>query len=123
MFHFNKFFISTECCSKLNITVTSENGIVNETSGEYGLISEKIRGRPVYLRSYPEQMALFYHENKWKMASDPRTSKKEDILMKIEGKVYSCPETEKNEESYNVATETSTLEVNIRCIGNSFSFP
>ena len=102
--------------------MTSENEIVNETSGEYELISEKIRGRPVYLRTYPQQMALFYHENEWKMASDPRTNKEEDIKMKIEGKVYSCPETEKNEESYSIATETSTVNVNIRCIGNRFSF-
>ena len=103
--------------------MTSENGIVNDTSGEYQLISEKIRGRPVYLRTDPQQMALFYHENELKMASDPRTYTEDDIKMKIEGKVYSCPESEKNEESYNIATETSTFEVNIRCIGNNFSFP
>ena len=102
--------------------MTNENGIVNETAGEYELISEKIRGRPVYLRTYPQQMALFYHENEWKMASDPRANKEEDIKMKIEGEVYSCPETEKNEESYTIATETSTFEVNIKCIGNTFSF-
>ena len=122
MFHFNKFFISTECCSKLNITVNSENGIDNETSGEYELISERIRGRPVYLRTHAHQMALFYHENEWKVSSDPRANNEEDIALQIEGKVYSCPETEKNEESYTIATETSTFEVNIKCIGNTFSF-
>ena len=97
--------------------MTYEDGMDNETSGEYQLRSEKVRGRPVYLRNSQEKMALYYHENEWIMGRDPNTNREEDILMKVEGKAYTCPETENNEESYNIATETSTYEVNIKCIG------
>ena len=80
-------------------------------------MEERIRGRPVYLRNSPQQMALYYHENEWKIGRDPKANREEDIVMKVEGKSYSCPETENNEETYSVATESSSFEVDIKCIG------
>ena len=97
--------------------VSSEDGIDNETSGEYLLRNEKVRGRPVYRKKGPEKMVLFYHENEWIMGRDPNSNREKDILMKVEGEAYACPETENNEENYNIATETSNYEVNVKCIG------
>ena len=109
-----------ECCTKLNITVSNENLIDNETSGEYELMTEKIRGRPVYLRRFPQQMTLFYHENEWKMGRDPNSNDDEDLIIKVLGEAYSCPESEDNEKSYHIPTESSILEVDIKCIGTRF---
>ena len=112
-----EYILFSECCSKLHITVSSEDGIDNETSGEYLLRNEKVRGRPVYRQNGPEKMVLFYHENEWIMGRDPNSNREKDILMKVEGEAYACPETENNEENYNIATETSNYEVNVKCIG------
>ena len=97
--------------------MSNEDGIDNETSGEYQLRNEKVRGRPVYLQNSQQKTALYYHENKWIMGRDPNSNRDEDILMKVKGEAYACPETENSEASYNIATETSNYEVNIKCIG------
>ena len=97
--------------------MSNEDGMDNETSGEYQLRNEKIRGRPVYLQNSQHKTALYYHQNKWIMGRDPNSNQEEDILMKVEGEAYACPETENNEKSYNIATETSNYEVNVKCIG------
>ena len=97
--------------------MSNENNIDNETSGEYELMTEEIRGRPVYLRSFPQQMTFFYHEHEWKMGRDPNSIKEEDSHVRVIGEAYSCPETEDNDESYAIPTESAILQVNIKCIG------
>ena len=110
----------TDCCGSLNVTVTVEDTLDKDTSGEYVRIQQLIRGRTAYVRNTPEKMYLIYHFDAWKISSDPLLKKNPDQIISLEGKAHSCPEIGSNRGKYYIRTEPTIQEVNIACLGTKY---